>query len=264
MVHTKDSLLQDLRRLAIDPRGTLLVHSSMKSIGEVVGGADTVLDALSAYMLDGLLVLPTHTWKTVSPENPRYYQAESSVCVGILPELFRQRAGVHRSLHPTHSTAALGRDAAEFASGDELCGSPCARNSTWGKLLDRDAAIMLIGVDLTRCTFIHGVEEWFGIPNRLAETPDRLISVRADKVEIPVSLYRHHGVSSSENFWKAEPVLELNGALHKGYFGDALTRVCSAPHMADLLFDMLAADPELFSDDSPLTGAFIQRFLPRP
>lgn len=262
-LHTKETLLKDLRRLSIDPQGTLLVHSSMKSIGTVEGGADTVLDVLIEYMQDGLLVLPTHTWKTVNPENPRYYQASSSVCVGILPELFRQRAGVVRSLHPTHSVGALGRDSAAFAAGDELCASPCPRHSTWGKLVDREAAIMLIGVDLTRCTFIHGVEEWAGIPNRLAETPDRFVVVRGDGVEFPVSLRRHQGVSSSEHFWKAEPILELNGALHKGYFGDALTRICLTRPMTDLLLDMLAVQPDLFSDDSPLPGDFVPLFLPR-
>ena len=45
----------------IDQNGTIIVHSSMKSIGEVEGGADTVLDAFSEYMKDGLLVFPTHT-----------------------------------------------------------------------------------------------------------------------------------------------------------------------------------------------------------
>ena len=33
---------------------------SMKSIGEVEGRADTVLDALIEYFKDGLLLLPTH------------------------------------------------------------------------------------------------------------------------------------------------------------------------------------------------------------
>lgn len=46
MGYNKKDLMQDLERLKINKKGTLLVHSSMKSIGEVEGGADTVLDAL--------------------------------------------------------------------------------------------------------------------------------------------------------------------------------------------------------------------------
>ncbi|MDN6193702.1 MAG: AAC(3) family N-acetyltransferase, partial [Alkalibacterium sp.] len=61
-MHTKTSLMDDLKQLNIKKQGTLLVHSSYKSIGDVKGGPATVLDSLSRYMKEGLLVLPTHTW----------------------------------------------------------------------------------------------------------------------------------------------------------------------------------------------------------
>ncbi|MBQ6715702.1 MAG: AAC(3) family N-acetyltransferase, partial [Clostridia bacterium] len=54
-MYTKDILIRQLSEMNIDPRGTLLVHSSMKAIGKVEGGADTVIDALMEYMKDGLL-----------------------------------------------------------------------------------------------------------------------------------------------------------------------------------------------------------------
>ena len=43
---TKAALLEDLGRAGIDPHGMLLCHFSMKKIGPVENGADTVLDAL--------------------------------------------------------------------------------------------------------------------------------------------------------------------------------------------------------------------------
>lgn len=90
-MHTTTSLMKQLQELGIDPRGTILVHSSLKSVGEVEGGANTVLDALSEYMKDGLLVLPTHTWAYINADNPRFFVQDSPSCVGILPELFRKR-----------------------------------------------------------------------------------------------------------------------------------------------------------------------------
>ena len=45
-MHTKASLLQDLKDLNINPNGTLFVHSSYKSIGDVDGRADAVLALL--------------------------------------------------------------------------------------------------------------------------------------------------------------------------------------------------------------------------
>ncbi|WP_054941938.1 AAC(3) family N-acetyltransferase, partial [Paenibacillus ihuae] len=185
-MHTEASLLKQLKELGINPRGTLLVHSSFKSIGPVQGGADTVLDVLSEYMKEGLLVLPTHTWSYIDAGHPRFYVEESPACVGILPELFRWRPGVIRSWHPTHSVAALGRDAEAFTAGDHRWDTPCARGSVYGKLLDRSAEIMLLGVDLRRNTFIHGIEEWVDIPGRMTDEPELLYTIAPDGTEIAV------------------------------------------------------------------------------
>jgi len=44
-VHTKESLIKDIEKSGVKKNNTLLIHSSMKAIGEVEGGADTVLDS---------------------------------------------------------------------------------------------------------------------------------------------------------------------------------------------------------------------------
>ncbi|KOY14700.1 AAC(3) family N-acetyltransferase [Paenibacillus xylanivorans] len=251
-MHTQESLFHQLRQLGIDDQGTLLVHSSMKSMGEVEGGADTVLDALTEYMKDGLLVLPTHTWSTINADNPMFHVESSPCCVGILPELFRKRPEVVRSWHPTHSVAALGRDAEAFTKDDHLFDTPCARGSAWGKLLDRKATILLIGVDLKRNTFIHGIEEWVDIPGRLTDEPEMLRTVLPDGTEISVPSRRHCGLSWSEHFWKVDDVLERKGAMRKGQLGDAIVRVCDAAMLTEVITDMLQDNPDLFSDNLPL------------
>ena len=251
-MHTQQSLLNQLHELGIDGRGTLLVHSSMKSMGEVEGGADTVLDALTDYMKDGLLVLPTHTWSTINASNPMFHVESSPCCVGILPELFRKRPGVVRSWHPTHSVAAVGQDAVEFTKDDHLYDTPCARGSAWGKLLDRKATILLVGVDLKRNTFIHGVEEWVDIPGRLTDEHEQLYTVLPDGTEISVPSRRHCGLSWSEHFWKVDEVLQRKGGMRLGKLGDAVVRVCDAAMVEEIITEMLRANPDLFSDNLPL------------
>jgi len=250
-MHTKESLKQQLKEMGIDPNGTVLMHSSMKSIGSVEGGADTVLDALSEYLENGLLVLPTHTWSYINKDNPKFYVQDSPSCVGILPELFRKREGVVRSWHPTHSVAALGKDAADFVKDDHLFDTPCARGSAWGKLLDRKAAILLVGVDLRRNTFIHGVEEWADVPGRLTDDHEMLFTVLPDGTEIPVPSRRHCG-APSDHYWKVEGVLEKTGAMFKGRFGDAVVRVCDAAKVYAVITKMLKENPDLFSNNDPL------------
>ncbi|MNI08532.1 SPBc2 prophage-derived aminoglycoside N(3')-acetyltransferase-like protein YokD [compost metagenome] len=251
-MYTKQDLIHHLEGAGINRKGTLLMHSSMKSIGEVEGGADTVLDALSEYMREGLLVLPTHTWSFINAENPRFEVESSPSCVGILPELFRQRSGVIRSLHPTHSVAAIGEDAAIFVEGAERWDTPCHRESPWGRLLDREATIILVGVDLRRNTFIHGIEEWVDIPGRLTDDHEQLYTVLRDGTEISVPSRRHCGLPWSEHFWKVEGVLEQQGAIYKARFGNADTWVCDTVKMTDILTKMLRQNPDLFSDNEPL------------
>jgi len=45
-MHTRESFFKDLEKLIINPQGILLVHSSCKSIDDVDGGPDAVLDKL--------------------------------------------------------------------------------------------------------------------------------------------------------------------------------------------------------------------------
>ena len=44
-MYTKEELKQQLRNVGLTGKETILIHSSMKAIGEVEGGADIVLDA---------------------------------------------------------------------------------------------------------------------------------------------------------------------------------------------------------------------------
>lgn len=92
-MYTKEDLKEYLKAMGLTGKETILVHSSMKSIGEVEGRADTVLDALIEYFKDGLLLLPTHTWKNINEDNPVYDPAVTPSCVGILTNLFLKRDG---------------------------------------------------------------------------------------------------------------------------------------------------------------------------
>lgn len=259
-MYTEENLLTQLKDMNIDQDGTIIVHSSMKSIGDVKGGADTVLDALSNFMKDGLLVFPTHTWADVNKDQPKFYVETSPSHIGILTEKFRKRPNVIRSLHPTHSVAALGKDAKDFTEGNEKFDTPCARGSSWGKLVDRHAKILLVGVDLKRNTFIHGIEEWMDIPGRVTDGHEELITVLPDGTEIPVPSRRHYGLRWSEHYWKVEKILADKGAIEYGKLGDADVLICDAVKLTDYIGEMLKIDPDLFSDNEPLSKEFMDQF----
>jgi len=246
-MHTFATLQKDLCVLGLTRNDTVLVHSSMKAIGEVEGRADTVLDALMDYFgQNGLLVFPTLTWSNVNADQPLFSVKKTPSVVGILPELFRQRPGVRRSLHPTHSLAAFGKDADAFIQGHENFSTPCARNSPWGRLYDRQAKILFIGSSISSNTLLHGVEEWAGAGEIFTESQQQLIVLNENDQQIPVPSFRHAG-AHSQFYGCMAARFEADGALQKGRFGDAQCFLLDARKAADVTIKLLQQHPNAFT-----------------
>ena len=53
-MYTKEDLKDFLKKMELTGKEAIMVHSSMKSIGEVAGGADTVVDVFMEYFENGL------------------------------------------------------------------------------------------------------------------------------------------------------------------------------------------------------------------
>jgi len=80
---TKSDLLQQLKASNINTKGTLMVHSSMKAIGQVDGGPEAVIDALCQYMSHGLLLFPTHSWDEWNLKDNIFNVRTEKACVGL-------------------------------------------------------------------------------------------------------------------------------------------------------------------------------------
>ncbi|MCL2558997.1 MAG: AAC(3) family N-acetyltransferase [Turicibacter sp.] len=246
-MYTKQDLLNQLSALNIDPSGTLKIHVSYKAIGEVEGRGDTVLDALATYMKPGLLVLPSHTWGNVTEKNPVMDVIHTPSCVGALTELFRKRPEVHRSLHPAHSVVALGKAAAEFVAGEEKLETPCGKGGAYYKLWEKDAQILLIGVNSTRNTFIHGIEEWDGAQSDLSPHRKDFYVINHEGKRLHTPQYHHTGRVGSEAFSKIEPQAIEEGVMTLGKFGAATTLLMSAKKLRNMVASHLKKDPLYFS-----------------
>ncbi|MDE6923636.1 MAG: AAC(3) family N-acetyltransferase [Acetatifactor sp.] len=247
MRYTKEYLTRQLREAGLQNTDTVLIHSSMKAIGEVEGGADAVLDTWMEYFEQGLLLLPTHTWAQMSEEHPVYDPEREESCVGLLTNLFRKRPGVVRSLHPTHSVAAYGRDAAAYVAGEENCNTPCTPGGCYDRLRQAKGKILLAGVGHERNTFIHSVEEVLNVPNRLSDRPLLFHVIMPDGVRKQVYMRRHYNAAQphiSEDFVKLEQAFYDTGAAEKVKFGDADCILCDAERVFEVTRLCLAPDPE--------------------
>ena len=247
MQYTKQDLKRQLKEAALADTDTILIHSSMKAIGAVEGGGDTVLDAWMEYFGQGLLLLPTHTWAQMNEEHSVYDPAVEESCVGLLTNLFRRRPGVVRSLHPTHSVAAYGKGAAEYVAGEENCNTPCTPGGCYDRLRQAEGKILLVGVGHERNTFIHSVEEVLNVPNRLADRPVLFQVVMPAGSRKPVYMRKHYNAMQphiSEDFVKLEQAYYDTGAAKKVKFGDADCILCDARRVFEVTRFCLAPDPE--------------------
>lgn len=149
-------LLEEAR---VPPGGVLVVHSAFRGLAQQGFRAEPFIEALTGYMRRGTLAMPTMSWRIVTPANPVFDEIATPSHVGILPEIFRRQYASHRSLHPTHSVAAIGKRAEILLSGHHLDDTPCSPNSPYGRARSEDAHVLLIGIGLERCTAIHLGEE---------------------------------------------------------------------------------------------------------
>jgi aminoglycoside 3-N-acetyltransferase len=153
------AVAETLARAGVPHDGVLFVHSAFRRLGAQGFRVDAFIEALLDYMRDGTLVMPTMTWRVVTPTQPIFDELATVSHVGVVPERFRTGYATHRSLHPTHSVAAYGRLAAELTSEHHLDDTPCAMTSPYGKARVEDAHVLLLGIGLERCTAIHHAEE---------------------------------------------------------------------------------------------------------
>jgi aminoglycoside 3-N-acetyltransferase len=194
---TGPEIVEDLRRLGVAAGDILMVHSSLSSLGFVPGGASTVIDALLAAVgPEGTLVLPTHSWEIMERGCRTFDVRNTPSCVGAMTERFRKMPGARRSLHPTHSVAAIGPRAEELIGKHEYALTPCGAGSPYAKLLLAGGRVLFIGVGLESNTAYHTIEAMASVPYLLMAEPDvftvideqghsRRLSIRRHKARIP-------------------------------------------------------------------------------
>lgn len=216
---TQQDIHAFLQKHGIPTDATVLVHTSMRALGEVENGCDGVIDGFCSYLRDGLFLVPTHTWDNVNEKQPVYDVRRTPPCIGALPTVAAFRKDGVRSLHPTHSIAAFGARAEEYVAGEEKFSSPCPPGGAWSRLYDEDATILLIGVALNRNTYFHAVDEEIPLPDRLRDPIPITIIDRDGNAH--AARFSHHGRTGSENYTNFRAPMEKLGALTYGTLGKA-------------------------------------------
>lgn len=235
---SKEALKQQMADMGLHSDDTVLIHTSLKAIGETENGADGIIDAFCEYLHDGLFLVPTHTWANVNKAHPYYDVRKTVPCIGALPRIAAFRPDGIRSLHPTHSMWAHGNGAEAFIAqeGDAL--SPAPVGFAWSRLAEANAKILLIGVNHDRNTFIHSVDEHVNLPDRIGKEPYDVTIVDHTGTVHCHPMYPHLCSKTEDvsiyyvNFEK--PLIEM-GAQSMGKLGNADVRIIDAKACREII-----------------------------
>lgn len=153
------ALAQAFRGLGIRTGQVVLVHSALRTIGAVDGGASTVVEALlDAIGSTGTLVAPAFTFIHEVEADPVIDPAVDASEMGAISEAVRRHPDAHRSTAFRHSFAAIGRRA-EIIAGVDPRLAPYDLRSAFGVMLALDTQVLLLGVTYANSTS-HHFGEW--------------------------------------------------------------------------------------------------------
>ena len=235
-------LLAGLVRAGLGDGDVVLVHSSLSSFGQVVGGADAVIDALLGVVgPQGTIVVPTFTWGCFHDKRGATFDVLHSASeVGKITEVLRKRPGAFRSPHICHSVAAIGPRAPEMT---RETASPYLEGSAFEALIRLDAWNLFLGVGFGSCTALHVVEEQLRVPYRTHRDFGDCSIVHADGQARPcISTEYLRKPGYFNDFAKMEKVFADRGALKTTRVGDANVKNIRIRDVIQITRDLVERD----------------------
>ncbi|MFH1069676.1 MAG: AAC(3) family N-acetyltransferase [Candidatus Glassbacteria bacterium] len=236
----KKRLVRDLQALGLGRDHWVAVHSSMKSIGWVEGGPQTVIEALIETVGDrGGVMIPLFTLARV--ENIDL--AVTPSYLGLLPETFRRFPGVVRSANPTHSVGIYGPGAAGIAEAHRRT-SFIGRGSPWDHLAGLDGRVLHIGTNFNTSSILHLAEVYAQVPYLDVPYPAWENGVGArhtdgSRLYCPPS----EVPGDSVMFYLVQEEMDRRGLLRIGQVGQADSVLARAKDLLAVGVEMLRADP---------------------
>ena len=238
-LYKKEDFLLQLSAMGLPRGGVVLVHSSLRLVGNIEGGGEALLDALIEYCTadGGLLCVPTHTWGFLRRDITLDMTARET-CLGAFSSIALSDSRGIRSENPTHSMVVFGERASEFVRDELFVSSGTSPESCYGKIFREGGHILLVGVAHCRNTYLHCAEEMIGMPNRLSPEPRDVIVRLASGECVTRRVYTHRTDYTSDvslRFTKYETPFRYHGAIRDGFIGNAPAQVCDARIMKDVL-----------------------------
>lgn len=258
---TAEEVSGALARLGVRHGDVLMVHSSLSRLGAVEGGAEALLQTLlRAVGPSGTLAMPVYPTIGNMVEHlaahPVFDVVSDPSRMGKLTECLRLHPAARRSLHPSHSVAAVGPRADGLVGEHHRCRSPFGSGSPFQNLIELDAKILCLGVEIAYISSLHVPEERmhpFPIPVYL-DGP-RAAPVRDERgVQTTVTLLVHDPAVAATRIEKNPALLATlraklleRGVLREEPLGSGVASLAGARGLETALEDLAATGLTIYS-----------------
>jgi aminoglycoside 3-N-acetyltransferase len=178
---TRSQLAADLRRLGVT-EGIAMVHASLSSLGWVVGGTQTVIEALLDCLGPNGTICAQAGWEDIpfghadwprewrdayEAEMPPFDPAVSGAAPyeGRLAERIRTWPGSRRSANPATGIAAIG-GRAEALTADHRLDDSFGAGTPYARFVAHAGQVILLGAPLRSISLLHHAEAIAAAPKR--------------------------------------------------------------------------------------------------
>jgi len=267
---TKDRIKDNLIKLGLKEGDCVLLHSSLKSVGYVEGGARTVIDAfIEVVSSKGTLIVPTYSMKgtmleTCNTDGYIFDPRTSTTQLGSIPANFLKLQNIYRSIHPTHSVSAIGEKAKYITEAHHLASSTYGIDSPWDRLMKLDGKIIGLGVTVWPVPLCHVLEDReldnFPLPVRMENTYHlKCKNWDGDIIEVPVTplgpdyfkvrIDQPHRQDLRDYFWHD---FIQTGTINVGKIGQAESWIANAKNFYDHLVLLMNEGITIYSSAADL------------
>ncbi|CAH9053445.1 hypothetical protein PSECIP111854_01172 [Pseudoalteromonas sp. CIP111854] len=156
--------------LGIAKGDNIFIHSSLFTLGNIAGHRVEELPNLllqcfqTAIGAEGSLFMPAFNYDFPKQRNANLISQKT--VLGFWPEWFRQQPNVERSGHPMFSICGLGQDAFEICKSDTPEFHAFGPNSTFDRLVKKNATLVLQGIGLRVATVVVHIESMLQLKYR--------------------------------------------------------------------------------------------------
>lgn len=235
----------------------LLLHSSISNIGKLRDGTAVNLAAQVVSRLDLTRVtllapaLPFNSsMKDYLDRCAGFDVRTAKNAMGAIANVLMQEAGCLRSVHPSHSTLALGANAAHYVEGHEHDATPFASHSPFAKLTRNNGKILMFGVGLNSVTNFHVHEDMLGefLPHAVYQARRYEIScVDREGGSVIVRTACHCPfLAARRDCERARPYLERAGHIRTQRIGESEISLLDARGLNTTLLEMLLGGDSVY------------------